>query len=423
MKIRDDKTIYLDFQSICWFLFCLLFITANIAKHSIFFQVTAALFIITISSYLLFHRAIKINKYYLLFMVFIFYNFILIFFGYVVDSNHSMKMLKTISINLIMFVLFYSFLVYSKETDKLLKLYVNASVVCIFIILFIFRDSLFTGRLGNSLGVAEDGYSLLGIQLLNAGSNGIAYFSAISFLFSTYLYFTKKTRFKKLYLFYNLLFIFTIVATGSRKGLFVFAVGFILLMNIIFKKDRQLIYGASAMVLIIFIYYLTQNIPILYGIMGIRLEELFNLVLNKNVNDSSINTRMILIDMAINFAKESPIYGYGLDAFRILGPWGIVSDNNYLDILVSSGIIGFVIYYSYVLLVVKDYFALTKKSVVCRLFFVIFIINLIIEYGSVTYFERNFGLVNAMLFYILQNEKWKNSMYFKELVRKDQILK
>ena len=399
----SEKKISLSISNICWFLFGLQVFMSNVTKHSIFYKLSASLFIGLCFLYLLTHKAIKINKYYLITLVFVIYNAIFIFLGDVTNAYHSFQMLKTISINLVLYILTYSFLVYTSNTDKLIKLYINISALSNLVILFMFRDSLFTGRLAFSWGNSVSSYQLFGINVITSGSNGIAYYSAIGFLFSAYLFLTNRKKVR--YVLFNLLFVFTIFATGSRKGLIILAVSCVFLINILNKKSKKVVYGIIAIGLIILTYFLTKNVPALYEVIGSRMEELFNLILNKSVNDASINTRMTLIKIAVDFIKAQPIFGYGLDAFRIIGPWEIVSDNNYLDILVSSGIIGFIIYYSYVLLVLYDYWRIKKKSNICKIFFFVFILNLIMEYAQVTYFERSYGIINTMLFYILYNER------------------
>jgi O-antigen ligase len=311
----------------------------------------------------------------------------------------------TIVINFVLFVLIYCFLTYVKDTEKLLKMYISIIALCDIIILFVFRGSLLSGRLAFSWGDYVSSYKLLGIEVITDGSNGIAYFSAIAILFSTYLFIKKQNKIK--YLLCDFLFLFSILATGSRKGIIILVIGLLFLLNLLGKKSQKIIYIMIAIAFIILLFYLIQTVPALYKIMGSRLEGLYNLVLRRDVNDSSISTRQRLIQQAISFIKKRPMIGHGLDAFRIMGPWGIVSDNNYLDILVSSGIFGFLIYYSYIPLVLHDYFKLKKKSDFCKIFFFVFLLNVIMELGQVTYFERNFGFFYAMLFYILHKETYK----------------
>ncbi|MGO1371979.1 MAG: ATP-grasp fold amidoligase family protein, partial [Senegalia sp. (in: firmicutes)] len=169
-------------------------------------------------------------------------------------------------------------------------------------------------------------------------------------------------------------------------------------------------YLIGAVIIAIIVFFVSQYIPALYEITGARLEQFINLILGRSVEDASINTRLSLIDMTIKLIVKRPILGYGLDSFRIIGPWGIVADNNFLEILVSSGIIGFVIYYSYLFFIIHDYFSIKKKSKICKILFFIFILTLGMEIGSVTYFERNFMFTNIITYYILYKEMKENDM-------------
>lgn len=414
MRVNDNKLtlrtniksgdIRIELKSICLFLFGMQYLLANIAKSSIVYEASAALFIIAVFVYLFTRKAIVINKYYLVTFIFILFNLIVIVFGDTINNNHSFRMLITISLNLTLYIVAYSLLRYIDDTNRILNLFVRVTALINIIIIIIFRDTLFTRRLAFSWDGTGNEYYVFGIEFITIGSNGLAFISAIAFLFSTYLY--RSYNFKnKIYLFYNFLFLLTILATGSRKGLLVLVVGYILMRLFFSNFSKKVIYGLLFIMFIPVVYYIITKVPVFYETMGYRVEELLNLVLNKNVEDPSINTRIGLIEMATTYIQSRPLMGYGLDAFRLINPWGIISDNNYLEILVSSGFIGFIIYYSYVLFLIGDFIVLKTKSNICKLAFIIFLCILLLEIGSVTYYERNYGFVFLILYYILYKEK------------------
>lgn len=400
----NQKPDYLDafFIWTCWMLLGVMMVFANIAKHSVIFQTSSGAFLIVSFFYLLLKKAIRIAKYHLITLLFIVYNIILILLGIAVDAEHSYKMVVTVSLNLLLSVLVYSMFVYFNDVGRMLRTYVNVSVISVIVILFVYRDSLFGGRLAFSWGDTVSNYNLFGINVITAGSNGIGFFSSIAFIVSSYLFITSR---RSRYFFYDVLFAVTILATGSRKSLVILILGLFLVITIVFEKSKKWLYISIGAGLCVLLYLLMTSIPALYEVMGSRMEELFHLLMNQKVSDSSINTRMRLIEISMEFFKQRPVFGYGLDAFRVIGPWGIITDNNYLEIAVSSGVIGLVIYYSYTVFAFLDYIRLQKKSNVCKLFFGIFVLILAMEYGSVIYFERSFDFVHTMLFFILFIEK------------------
>ncbi len=384
--------------NLCWFLLGAALVAGNIAEHSIIFQASTIIFMFVCLSYLFLHYALRINKYQMIIFIFIVYNYALIASGRAAVPEHSIKMVETVTINLILSVLLFSFFVYINDVHKVIHTYIIASVVSNIVILFAFRNSLFSGRLAFSWGDSISYYSLFGMQVVSVGPNIIAYFSAVSFIFATYYYFKNR---KLRYLLLDFLFVFTILATGSRKGLLILVLGFFLLLNVIFKRNKKIIYFTIAFFLCSLMFYVIRTIPQLYETVGSRMDELLNLVLNKDVSDPSILTRMRLIDIGYTIYLQNPVFGYGLDAFRLIGPWKIVTDNNYLEILISSGIIGFIIYYSYVIFVLKDYFSIRQRSDICKILFGVFLLSLVMEYGSVVYFVRNIDFTHIMLFYVL----------------------
>jgi len=389
-------------ERLCWLLLGAVLVAANIAKHSVVFQAVSAGYLVMSFFHLLVHNAIRIIKYHIISMLFILYNIILIFAGTVVNQSHSYDMVKTISINLFLSVMVYSLFLYTGDKMLMLKTYVNASVISAAVILYVFRGSLFSGRLAFSWGEAVSDYSLLGIRVITAGSNGIGLFSSIAFILSTYLLLrSQKIR----YFFYDILFMITVLATGSRKGLIILILGFFLLINLMYQRKKKLIIISIGIVSCILLYYLIIVVPALYEVMGSRVEEFIHLIWKGESSDTSINTRIRLLEIGSAMFRQKPIFGYGLDAFRVICPWGIVTDNNFLEIVVSSGILGFFLYYSYVPVVFYDYIKIQEKSEIVKLFFWIFLLLLCLEYGSVIYFERNYDLIHCMLFFVLFFEK------------------
>ena len=231
-----DKKLVVSLQSILFFLFGFQFFISNLAKHSSLYRVSAILLIFTSCFYLLIRRKILISKYYVISILFIAYNIILVYLGDVASFSHSISMIKTISFNLVLYVVTYSFFVDQADSDKILKVYVKSSFLSCLAILFVYRESLFTGRLGFSWFDNANTYSLFNWVFQTAGSNGIAFFSSVAFIFTIYLF--KKYKSKK-YLVYNLVFITTILATGSRKGFFIFAAGYFLSIIILNKKSKK----------------------------------------------------------------------------------------------------------------------------------------------------------------------------------------
>ncbi len=399
--LKIKKYISLNIEHICWLLMALQLIVDSVAEHSILFHLSCGGFLIVTFAYLYKIRAIKISKYHIITLIFILYNILLIIFGSPFDRFQSFKMVRTVVLNLILSIAIFSLLMKVNDSNKLLKTYVYFAIITNIIIFFIYRDSLLSGRLAFSWKDLSNTYRFLGMQIRTTNSNGIAYYSAAAFIFSGYLYSLKENK-RFAYLLICIFLVFVIVITGSRKGLFFLAMGLFILIHILTDKNnkKKIIYYSAAIGAMLILYLIINHVPVLYNIVGWRLNQLINLLTGANVRDGSINTRLKLIEEAVEFFKQRPIFGYGLDSFRVMYKEGIVADNNYLDILVSSGIIGFIIYYSYVLFVLRDYIKTKNKSKIFKILICMLVINLILEIGSTTYFVRNYVHINTIFYFL-----------------------
>src|SRR5699024_11610138 len=96
---------------------------------------------------------------------------------------------------------------------------------------------------------------------------------------------------------------------------------------------------------------------------------------------------MNMINAGITFFEERPLFGHGIDSFRQLY-FNYVGDyryshNNYVELLVSVGVFGTVIYYFGLLSVLKKSFNKTNPYLIFP--FVVIATILIIDYGLVSY--------------------------------------
>ena len=96
--------------------------------------------------------------------------------------------------------------------------------------------------------------------------------------------------------------------------------------------------------------YLMMTNEILYSVVGYRFEALLTTLLNgvdtNSTYHNSSDTRLLLIRYGIDLFKEKPIFGYGLDGYRIVTPLtGYYAHNNYIEIMVDLGLIGLILYY------------------------------------------------------------------------------
>lgn len=209
--------------------------------------------------------------------------------------------------------------------------------------MLIYRWSDFiAGHSGYRLGVSS------GIN-----PNSITWLFGLMALFTSYFAITeKKIRYWGIYIIQIIIIFFT----GSKNGL-------------ILATLPLLIYGIKAMrkfdikVLILLImlavlfFIAIHKSPVLYTLIGRRIDSMIytlgftNSSMLKKVGTDTASTeiRIGMIKKASEMYWFRPILGYGIGWFAQKSGFHAYCHNNYLELLVSSGIVGFCIYYIFIL--------------------------------------------------------------------------
>lgn len=185
------------------------------------------------------------------------------------------------------------------------------------------------------------------ISGINAST--IAYFFGILAIVTFYLVFIEK----KLRLIY--VYVLQIIVTflsGSKKGLILIVIPMIFyFFRIGLKSIRNFVIFA---VILLIIGIAVFKIPLLYNVMGYRILDALNelgivpdaVLPESAIIDESTTKRVEMMGDAWRMFTQKPILGWGWNAFASLAGYGYYCHNNYLEILVSMGIVGFVMYYS-----------------------------------------------------------------------------
>ena len=139
--------------------------------------------------------------------------------------------------------------------------------------------------------------------------------------------------------------------SGTRLSLVTLLVG-ILCMIIMYKEklSKKVYYIMTILLAVSIAFYLMMTNEILYSAVGYRFEALLTTLINgadtNATYHNSSDVRLLLIKYGIDLFKNRPIFGYGLDGYRIVTPLaGYYAHNNYIEIMVDLGLIGLVLYY------------------------------------------------------------------------------
>ena len=124
------------------------------------------------------------------------------------------------------------------------------------------------------------------------------------------------------------------------------------------KLFRTLIVG---IVSVVFLWGILTQIPQFRAVIGERLEH-FVFGLFQGNSSAFDDSRDLMAVKALELFIQRPILGWGLGCFSINSGFDIAySHNNYAELLYAMGSIGFVVYYSYYLIILPNLKMLKKK--------------------------------------------------------------
>lgn len=142
-----------------------------------------------------------------------------------------------------------------------------------------------------------------------------------------------------------LLFGFQIIfLTGSRKGIFVFSIIIFLSSLYLLRRQANIIKFFSLGGGILLVVGLWQAIHLSPHFR--RVEAAFLFATGRDTGDGSISARLALTNDALGLWSKKPFFGWGADQFRYISDFGRYSHNNYSELLVTVGIVGFILFYS-----------------------------------------------------------------------------
>lgn len=342
---------------------------------------------------------VEINRYMLWSFIFIAFSFSSAIWA--LDSKYSVSRIETMASCYL--ILWFISIIVKTQNDiySILKIFVF-SVGTVVIYMFMFVDfAMITDKRYNDL---------LGD---NWNPNFIGMLMSITVLTLIVLLKNENKKghnfFKVIYYFLIFSCTFIVLFSGSKKALFilVFASGIYLVLSS--RKHKS-----SIIVLVtlgcLAATYLILNVPILYNILGIRIQEMISYFTREGTSDYSTRYRMQMIQVGWNWFFKRPTFGYGLDNFKVL--YGSLTGkafyahNNYIDLLVGVGGIGTIIYYyGYIYLLRNTISVLNKYNILLSLIFAFILTLFIADVGLVSYYELYIQLFVCIGFCAVKIEK------------------
>ncbi len=222
----------------------------------------------------------------------------------------------------------------------------------------------------------------------------------------------KKKKFKIL-----LFVVFSIFSlmSGSKKQVIIVIITVVALSLLnsksILKTLKNII--IASLVVCSFIIAIMKIQP-LYNVIGVRVLAFLSFsnddIQGVDADASTITRNYFMIDSWEKF-KQNPIGGIGIDGYRYVNSYqrGTWAENNFLELLADTGIIGFLVYYSIHVMIIIH---IIKKLIHGRngesiQSFIIFLCLMVIDFTMVTYSSTTLQIYLVLLYTINSDKKLK----------------
>jgi O-antigen ligase len=237
-------------------------------------------------------------------------------------------------------------------------------------------------------------------SLMNPNHYSFLLSSTIAFFLYLIFSFNKKIKINSIikFIITLLILIFSyeiIFKTSSRQGVLIVIICFLFY---IYKSFKNLNVFRALVTLLISIFIIDIALSSLSNSIYIE-ERVFSIFSFDKDIDASVNQRYYYIVKAFKYWIENPIFGIGLDQFRVLNN-SSYSHNNYIELLATTGLLGFIFYYLPHFLLLKKYFLSKKNKSNLEYSIFFLIIVLISDISSVNYSEKPFWLMFTVVIFL-----------------------
>ena len=391
--------------------FTLLLFLISISTFRLNAPIAISCFILVFLSSIIFEKKIIITS--ILKWGILFWGYYIISILWSPNSSDTLRYVSAIVYAIGIYIFLPNIVKSEEDVVKTLKMiFYSIAFTSIFILAISPISSIGTERMGKIIGLNENTF---GTRM------------AIGTLISLYLIKNKKKK-KKIYKFGTVIFmiIFTVLTllSGSKKALLLLILGLFFIEMLYTKGFKKIFRLILISIVILGVLLLVFKNAKLYSVIGYRIERTYLTITNNNSVNKTLNTdngnmittdrsyleREFFIKEGLEMFKEKPVFGHGGNSFvsymrEINYSHVAYSHNNYVELLYTLGMFGFIIYYSFWIFVMINTIKIIRK---CDnesskrtgiLFVIIQCLLLILDYGCVSY-VMEFNMFLLCLFYI-----------------------
>lgn len=191
---------------------------------------------------------------------------------------------------------------------------------------------------------------------------------------------------------------------GSKKAVTFIVVGFLVMLFCYSKNLRigqRILLCIVVAIIIVGVINSMNTLPI-FNTLSVRLEELINTLRGEGKVSSSDLARIEFTRRGLEAFNESPIFGKGTAHSYTL--FGTYSHNNFVELLMNFGVVGFLLYYIPVISLIKGLVVRMKSRDIMVIYLFSFVLlQLILGVGWVNYYERVVQVIIATAWAYISN--------------------
>jgi len=313
-----------------WFLLSwgvIVFSLFNLALNQVVLKILVP--VIFISVIFLEGKKFLFNNYLLIYIVFFLWASMSIF--YTINMEDTLKYLQQLLGNIIIWY----------TTIRLFAYLSNKYTFFLILGLAFLFHAIYAFMFPN---IDDETFRLAGLYT-NSNALGFAMFYGVVII--NFLYnFSKNTRSKIIFIVIIVFMIAALFETGSRKSVLAVTISLAITLFLVNRKK-----SLKLILISFFVFVITIGSNFMTGYLT---ETAFGKRIEATEVEQSANVRADLISEGFGFFIDHPFLGIGLGSFTSYSSMGIMSHNDFIEILSSMGLIGLFIYISIFFLFFKD---------------------------------------------------------------------
>lgn len=341
----------------------------------------------------LFSKKMLMVEYFVAFMPFLTVSFLSCMWS--VDSSTSLARFSTLFLNYIVFGMLWVYIIDFQDEEFVLKSIAMAGgIFSVYIIMTYGGFASFFSTMQNATVTTRLGGEVAHISRIGQ-SLSLATVVSLNLALS-------KDKFSKAipYIVIITLDVITVLATQSRTSLATVLFGAALSFLLYTKSVRVRRWLPQIVVVVVVIFVILQEVD-LSSVLG-RWDGLLNSVLGSG-GDSSSTTRLEMIKVGFQKFLEKPIGGWGLETSAIITSFGMFLHNNYVELLVSIGAIGFISYYYVYIKYTKKLITTGNRNYLENTALVLLAMQLFMMMGTVSYYIKYQNLIFVLCMTVTRN--------------------